>query len=362
MGVTTVKCLALSSSVLHPDRVAASSGVNPQTFFSHVLSVAAASESIAKTVHYKATEEAFIAGLLHDIGVLFFVHHFPEKYAKVIRKELNAESLVAAEEQYLGMNHCEVGAHLAVTWKLPENFSEAVASHHFPGRLKTQDTLQQIVALAVLITGDSFSGYEMALEERLGLISRLAAQLSIDKTQIDEISSSVLARTIGVADYLGVDIGNIEDMLVKANQEIWKSYLTIENLFKERQELTASLLREERERGAIETKNVAMATLSHYLNNATMAIYGRSQLLSMLLERGRGDELVKKLPLDLDVINRSVLKIVAVLEEMREISPIEKSEFYNLSKALNIDDRLKKRMDKMQADRSWEATVDKTPA
>ena len=104
--------------------------------------------------------------------------------------------------------------------------------------------------------------------------------------------------------HLGVDIGNIEDMLIRANQEIWKSYLTIENLFRERQELSRNLLLQERERGAIESKNIAMATLSHYLNNATMAIYGRSQLLRLMLKKGEHERLLEKLDNDLEVVDQ----------------------------------------------------------
>ncbi|HOP07190.1 MAG TPA: HDOD domain-containing protein [candidate division Zixibacteria bacterium] len=362
LGVTTVKCLALSSSVLNPDRVAASSGVSPQSFFSYVLSVAAACESIAKAVDYRSTEEAFIAGLLHDVGVLFFLHHYPEAYAKVIHHETHSSSLAEAERMIFGIDHAEIGGYLAEVWSLPEYISKSIVDHHNGNRLGEDETLNQIVALAVLITGDRYSGYDIGIEDRLNQIKNLSSMLSIEKEVVDEISSSILSRTIDVANYLGVDIGNIEDMLVKANQEIWKSYLTIENLFKERQELSASLLNEERERGAIEAKNVAMATLSHYLNNATMAIYGRSQLMRMLLDKGRNEDLLKKLPNDLEVMNRSILKIVAVLEEMREISPIDKTEFYNLSKALNIDDRLKTRIDKMTADRSWETGVETAPS
>jgi hypothetical protein len=56
-------------------------------------------------------------------------------------------------------------------------------------------------------------------------------------------------------------------------QSSWYSKrLTIENLFKERQELSRKLLNEERAKGALESRNIALATLSHYLNNAVMAI------------------------------------------------------------------------------------------
>lgn len=360
LGVTTVKCLALSTSVFNPDKIAAASGVDPKEFFAYSLCIASASEKIARAVSNTSPEEAFIAGLLHDIGILFLLHHHPDEYARIVRKEVPAESLVDAEIAMFGIDHCEIGYHLAKTWRLPDYVTESIADHHKQRSGKATQVLQYILRLAVLLSSDRFSGFETDLVDRLQRINDLSARLSLGKAQVDEISSSLLAGTIGIAEYLGVDIGNIEEMLVRANQEIWKSYLTIENLFRERQELSKNLLLQAREKGAVESKNIAMATLSHYLNNATMAIYGRSQLLRMMLKKGETDRLLEKLEGDLEVVDRSIEKIVAVLEEMREISPIDQQKYYDMSRALNIDDRIEKRLAKMDADGSWASRVETT--
>ncbi|MHC4146679.1 MAG: hypothetical protein ACYSUD_18130, partial [Planctomycetota bacterium] len=125
---------------------------------------------------------------------------------------------------------------------------------------------------------------------------------------------------------------------------------TVEQLFKERQELTNKLLSEEHMRGAIEAKNIAIATFSHYLNNATMAIYGHTQMMSSMLEQDKCEELVKKLPASVDVIAKSAMKIVAVVREMKDISPMDQVEYYNMSQAINLDDRIDKRMQTMDSD------------
>ena len=350
LGVTTVKCLALSSSIFHPDKVAAESGVDPKTFFAGVLSVASAAEKIAKAVEYSSSDEAFIAGLLHDIGIMYFLHHHPKEYSRIVSGEVTAGGLVEAELQVFEASHCEVGAHLADEWRLPEYVVGCIREHHNAVGRDGEDQLQRVVALAVLLSGDNFCPYQMRLEERLGRIKSLTSALGLDKERVDEISSSMMADTICVAEYLGVDIGNIEEMLVTANQEIWRSYITIENLFKERQELSRSLLKEERAKGAVEAKNVAMATLSHYLNNATMVIYGRTQLIRMSLARGDRDRLLDQIPADLELMDQAIAKIVAVLEEMKAISPMDKREFYHVSKAMNLDDRIRERLEAMARD------------
>jgi putative nucleotidyltransferase with HDIG domain len=351
LGVTTVKCLALSSSIFDPAKISEKSGVDAKAFFSSTLTVAAASEKIAQTIKYGAPEEAFIAGLLHDIGVLFFLHHYPREYRRIIDKNVKAKTLVEAEIEMFDIDHCEVGARLANVWRLPEYIAKSAAAHHRVHELDRNDTLSNIVRLAVLLSKESFSGYDMGFEERMMYIVKLAEVLSLSREQIDEVTCTLLSASLEIANYLGVDIGNIEQILVKANQEIWKSYLTIEHLFKERQELNKKLLQEERTKGAIESKNIALSTLSHYLNNAVMGIYSRTQLMRMLTEKQKTEQLLDQLPTNLDLIERSVLKIVAVLQEMKEISPIDRPTFNDMSSILNIDDRIEQRLQRMLRER-----------
>ncbi len=347
LGVTTVKCLALSSSILNPERVERISGIDTRTFFTTIFTVAAAAEKIAKAAGFKAPEEAFIGGLLHDIGILFFLDHYPKEYRKIVEKKVKAQHLTDAEIQVFGIDHAEVGYHLASKWRLPEHIAVAIRDHGFFQPVRDDSQFTNIIRLASLLSHNQAITYVNDLEERLNKISRLTELLNLTKEQVDEISSSLLAETVNVAKYLGIDIGNIEEMLIRANKEIWRTYLMIENLFKERQELSSRLLHEERSKGAVESKNIALATLSHYLNNATMVIYGRVQMIRKLNATDEVDKLRMRLPQSLDLMEQAIWKIAAVLAEMKEISPIDDIEFYTMSQAMKLDDRITKRMEKL---------------
>ncbi|MBU8933771.1 MAG: HDOD domain-containing protein [candidate division Zixibacteria bacterium] len=350
LGMTTVKCMALSTSVFHPDKVASETGVDPKSFFTYVLSIAAASEQLAKCLGHQASEEAFVAGLLTDIGVLFFLHHYPREYGEIVSGRSSAPNLVEAEREIFGTDHMEVGYHLAKTWGLPDYVLKAIRGHHDISELQDSHPLTNSVSLAVLLTTDEFSGFKQPIERRLEDVARVVDELGISKEQVDEVTFSLLPKTLETAEFVGVDIGNVEEILTRANQEIWKSYLTIENLFKERSELTQKLLEQERVRGAEEAKNIAMATLSHYLNNAIMAIFGRSQIMRMHFERGQTEKIYDTLPRELDVIDNSVKRMVAVLAEMKDISPIDSKRLHSMSEALNLDDRIESRLTKMDFD------------
>ncbi len=350
LGLTTVKCLALSSSVLNPGRLEKATGVDTKIFFTNILTVAAAAESIGRVAEFKGGEEVFIGGLLHEIGVIFFLNCYPEEYRQIVEKRVKAVSLVEAERQVFGIDHAEVGYHLALKWHLPKHIAEAIRDHHDYGTLDEKQSFTNTIRLATLLVDNTNLGYVTDLEGRLEKITRMAELLGLSKEQIDEISGSLMAETVKVAEYVGIDIGSIEDMLTRANKEIWQTYLMIENLFKERQELTRKLLQEERSKGAIESKNIAIATLSHYINNSLMAIYGRTQLLNQMVSRGEADRIMEKLPRDMEVMERSIRKISAALAEIKNISPIDDVEFYAMSQAMNLDDRIEARMEAAEGD------------
>ena len=206
LGATTVKCLALSTSVFHPEKIARESVVDAAEYFMYVLSVAAGCQKIARAVSYPSTEEAFIAGLLHDIGVMFFLHKYPREYKQIIAHESHVDSLAEAEKNIFGTDHTEVGLHMAEVWRIPREIVEAIGNHHSSPVKGEGGSLSNIVRLAVLMSRDRWSGYEVGLEDRLNEINAAAGTLSLSKDQIDSISSSLLIDTLEIAEYLGVPL------------------------------------------------------------------------------------------------------------------------------------------------------------
>jgi HD-like signal output (HDOD) protein len=81
-------------------------------------------------------EEAFMGGLLHEIGAVVLMTRFPTEYQKVLeyapRHRGENLSLSEAERQLLETDHAQVGGLLAERWELPEGLVEVIASHHAP--------------------------------------------------------------------------------------------------------------------------------------------------------------------------------------------------------------------------------------
>ena len=182
------------------------------------------------------------------------------------------------------------------------------------------------------------------MERYSEIIARLSADLKLEREFLDRISFLLLEETITAASNIGIDIGDTTELLNRANGEMCKAYLLIEGLFRERQELSGRLLVEERMAGMMRSKNIAIATLSHYLNNVATAISGRVQLMQLSLQNQEVVDPTGRFPNSLKVIENSLLKLLAVLAELKSLSRFDDQHFYNDSDALNIDERIRVRM------------------
>lgn len=99
----------------------------------HSLACASAAQSLARRARYRATEEAFVAGLLHDIGKVVLSTYLKDEFARVLLRALGGGLTFAeAEREVLGFDHAEAGARLLERWNLPASLVTAVRWHHAP--------------------------------------------------------------------------------------------------------------------------------------------------------------------------------------------------------------------------------------
>jgi len=185
LGFESVKSLVLCIQVFSQfDKV-------KPTYFSidrlwrHSTAVAHAARNIAlaERADQEMVNEAYMAGLLHDIGKLVLVSHFGEQYSgaqNLARK--NQMPLWEVERELFGASHAEIGAYLTALWGLPLPVAEAAALHHAPLRSEEQSftALTTVHAANVLINeeGPDPDGFvapalDAAYLEKLGLAGRI---------------------------------------------------------------------------------------------------------------------------------------------------------------------------------------------
>jgi HD-like signal output (HDOD) protein len=134
LGINTVKNLALSTAVIgRLSSKKASPGLNMEGFWRHSLCVGVSAKLLARKrgINAKLTEEFFTAGLLHDIGKIPLNAVLSKKYMLTVSKaDRERKSLVKAEENTLGINHCVSGEMITAAWKLEGAVGDAIIHHH----------------------------------------------------------------------------------------------------------------------------------------------------------------------------------------------------------------------------------------
>jgi HD-like signal output (HDOD) protein len=119
------------------------------SFWQHSFLSALLSERIARQVDYFEKEQAYLGGLLHDIGQLPLWILVLEEEAK--RRPLPPAGWVdnvAIERDYFGMDHCKVGRWMAVAWNFMPSFVDVFEHHHSPERAQHDPYLVGIIAAA----------------------------------------------------------------------------------------------------------------------------------------------------------------------------------------------------------------------
>jgi len=138
LGFTAIKQIVLAVEVFRDSPAPAQPRLGPDALQRHSLLVAGFASTLFKG--RKEKEEAFVAGLLHDIGKLVLAVKLPEHLAKVFAEMDRAPCpMSVAEKTVWGVTHAEVGAYLLGLWGLPYPMIEAVANHHEPRRVDSNE-------------------------------------------------------------------------------------------------------------------------------------------------------------------------------------------------------------------------------
>ncbi|MGH8254864.1 MAG: HDOD domain-containing protein [Steroidobacteraceae bacterium] len=139
LGFGAIRSLALSAEVFRQwPGSGGLRGFEPERLQAHVQEIAAATCALAGRV--KWIDDALLAGLLHDIGYWVLLQQCAGEMSRAVAMaEERAIPLHEAEFAVLGTTHAQVGAYLLGLWGLPYSILEAVAFHHDPLRVSSQD-------------------------------------------------------------------------------------------------------------------------------------------------------------------------------------------------------------------------------
>jgi len=174
-----------------------------RAFWLHCVAVAVFSERLAKEIGGRSPDLLFTAGLLHDIGKLVISAFVQRESPSILLKARAGMDFSAAEREVLGVDHAEVGAHVAATWHLPEPVAWAARWHHRPAsapQIADRSLVDLVHAADVLAislgmgtdTGELARSVDSEAWARLGLnVRRMEAVASEGLQSVKELAAAL---------------------------------------------------------------------------------------------------------------------------------------------------------------------------
>ena len=204
LGTDMIKTLVISDSVFQTFNSFPHSGITDlRRFWKQSLTAAMLARELARRLDYGQPEEAYLAGLLHNVGRLALLAAAPKEYAFNFNAR-DDEALCAVEQRTLQITHAEAGAWLVERWQLDSFLADSVLYHHEPSaRLEASHPLIRIVRLAHVLA--CHADDEALIDE-----ARALCGLAPEAPQaLLELAARQVEKT---AIQLGIDLAGADDV------------------------------------------------------------------------------------------------------------------------------------------------------
>lgn len=159
LGFNTLKSAILGVSVINTFKNIGGNKNNEvfyrrEDFWAHSICVGATARVLAKRTKFMEIEEAFIAGILHDIGKLVLDQFSHDNFIKVMHVVADKDiTMWEAEKEVLNITHTDIGYYLVEKWQFPTSLVNSVYYHHNPSKAPmASKTLVSIIHIADIIT------------------------------------------------------------------------------------------------------------------------------------------------------------------------------------------------------------------
>lgn len=172
LGFHRVSDIAMTCGVLNltPE---STGGIDPVVFWEHSLGCALVCRRLARLISFDDPSKAYLAGLLHDLGIVVNLWVLPEEFRAAFELARSERiPLHEAEQTILGFTHCDSGRILAEKWALSPDLRDAVSLHHSPKQPDEHSGLVAVVELSDLLCRLSGLNYGYAENRQIDLLEQ----------------------------------------------------------------------------------------------------------------------------------------------------------------------------------------------
>lgn len=198
LGLNAVKNIAVAASLTKLFRGGQISPLfNARDLWQHSIAVGAGTRLLAAKTGVGLPDEAFLAGLIHDIGIMVEIQARRAQFVEVMERMQQDAALKLRETEtlVLGANHEQFGAELCRLWKFPTNFFHTTGFHHRPMELNPQQRrLTILVHMADIIAANLGLGFSVSVETR-EIHPDLIKEVELTQQDIQAISAALPAAT-----------------------------------------------------------------------------------------------------------------------------------------------------------------------
>jgi two-component system cell cycle response regulator len=236
LGLQTVRVLVLGFSLVRNLKFK-NKGFKPLDYWRRSIYSATAALTLAQRIGIEQQEEAFVASLLMDIGMLVLDDLLGESYGKIIDRARGHGDLCKIEDSVLQTTHAQVSGLLAEAWGLPECLSVPMGAHHTPNTV--DDTKLRELSNVCYLAGRCADVFveESAAHAIVELRKFCESMYSISEADCDTLLNQISKRTAEIAPLFDVALNtqiSYEEILKKANDSVIE--LTLASQARERQE------------------------------------------------------------------------------------------------------------------------------
>ncbi len=211
LGLGPVKTLALGFSLVSAVDTSKANGFDFQSYWRRGLFTAVGAKVIAEVAELNCADEAFLAGLLQDIGMVALFKALDRDYVSVLQDAgQDHNRLCRAELASLELQHPEIGAMLAERWKLPLQLTIPIRYHAKPTASPSEHAQTAKAVAAGNLAHDVLTADEAAPAMRV-FYKRLREWFRITESQSDEILKRINAGTKELTALFSLDTGTYKN-------------------------------------------------------------------------------------------------------------------------------------------------------
>ncbi len=200
LGLKTIRTISITTAVQQFfSQFDAGIGKQMGRFWIGSLTCAHMARALARLIGYAPLDEAYLAGLLHNLGQLVYLKRYPAAYAAILTESITNSELDAQEREQFGATYAEMGAYLIKEWNPGSFVSDAILFQHEPAEA-IYDTHHLVKTLNL---AHKLSSGGISSEKLLEDADRL---FGLSQPMLDELRTGVDAQVLEITATYGFQI------------------------------------------------------------------------------------------------------------------------------------------------------------